>query len=87
MEVTGQPHAPAALFGSRYPLNGRMGGPQSRIGPFAEELSLLPQEHEDFLTTAVPPSSGLNGEGVVVRITWQSGPPVVKLYSIANIQN
>ena len=41
MEVTGQIHDPAALPGSRFPLNGRLGGPQSRSGRFAQKLPLL----------------------------------------------
>jgi hypothetical protein len=32
MGMSGQRHAPAALYPFRYPLDKRMGGPQSRSG-------------------------------------------------------
>lgn len=60
MEVTGQIHASAALPGSRFPLNGRLGGPQSRPGRFAQKLRLLnpmnPAAHRlgSLVTTLVP---------------------------------
>jgi len=37
MEVSGHPHAPAAL----HPLNRRQGGPQRRCERFGEEKSLF----------------------------------------------
>ena len=41
MEVTGQFHDQAALPGSRFPLNGRLGGSQTRPGRFAQKLPPL----------------------------------------------
>jgi len=38
MEMSGPPHAPAALR----PLNRRQGGPQGRCGCFGEEKNFLP---------------------------------------------
>jgi hypothetical protein len=45
MEVSGQLHAPAALpqgESPRYPLNRRLGGPQSRFGRGGEEKNSQP---------------------------------------------
>jgi hypothetical protein len=45
MEVSGQLHAPAALpqeKSSRYPLDKRLGGPQSRSGRAGEEKNSQP---------------------------------------------
>jgi len=53
MEVTLQLHALAALYrgnNSQYPLNRRLGGPQSQCGPFGEKNFLL-------LWVIEPPSS------------------------------
>ena len=44
MEVSGKFHDPTNLppgMSHRYPLNGRLGGPQSRSGLFVEEEHLL----------------------------------------------
>jgi hypothetical protein len=41
MEVSGQLHARAALL-SRYPLDRRLGGPQSRSGRGGEEKNSQP---------------------------------------------
>jgi hypothetical protein len=44
MEVSGQIHAPAALPPGkqlRYPLDRRLGGPQSQSGPYGEEKNRL----------------------------------------------
>jgi hypothetical protein len=42
MEVSGQLHAPAALPGTWYPLDRRLGGPQSRSGRGGEEKNSQP---------------------------------------------
>jgi len=46
-KLGGQPHVPAALSQGkkpRYPLNRRLGGPQSRSGSFGKEISFLSQD-------------------------------------------
>jgi hypothetical protein len=40
-EVSGQPHAVAALPSGKEPLNRRLDGPQRRSLPFGEEKNLL----------------------------------------------
>jgi hypothetical protein len=45
MEVSGHPHAPAALPPGKspgYPVDGRLGGPQSRSGRGGEEKNSQP---------------------------------------------
>jgi hypothetical protein len=44
MEVLGEHHALAALLPgkSRYPLNRRLGGPQSRPGRYGENKNVFP---------------------------------------------
>jgi hypothetical protein len=45
MEVSGQIHAPVALPQGKipwYPLEWRLGGPQSRLGPGGEEKNSQP---------------------------------------------
>jgi hypothetical protein len=45
MEVSGQLHAPEALpreHASRFPLDRRLDGPQSRFGSYEEEKNLSP---------------------------------------------
>jgi hypothetical protein len=45
MEVSGQLHAPTALPPGKeppYPLDKRLGGPQSRSGRYGEERNLTP---------------------------------------------
>jgi hypothetical protein len=60
MEVSGQLYAPAALPQGKspwYPLDRRLGGPQSRYGRGGEEKNSQPsQAHSNIILTSTPNS-------------------------------
>jgi hypothetical protein len=56
MEVSGQLHVPATLFREKspqYPLNMRLGGPQSRSGRGGEEKNLCPFRELNAIQTDI----------------------------------
>jgi hypothetical protein len=58
MEVSGQLHAPAGLppgKDPRYPLDRRLGGPQSRSGRGGEEIDFQPPPEIEPWTPIVQP--------------------------------
>jgi hypothetical protein len=58
MEVSGQLHAPAALPPRKspwYPLDRRLGGPQSRPGRDGEEKNSKPRRESNPITLIVKP--------------------------------
>jgi hypothetical protein len=71
MEVSGQLHAPAALLpGKEYPLNRRLGEPQSRSWRGGEEKNSQP----------LPGLESAINQPVIQRCTTELWLPVCELY-------
>jgi hypothetical protein len=79
MGLGGQCHAPAALppGKTRYPLNRRLGGPQSRSG----RMRKISPTHRD----SIPGPSSLQSPRVVKRITV--APAIRRLYVYVHMSN
>jgi hypothetical protein len=65
MEVSGQLHVPAALLlrkEPKYPLDGRLGEPQTQSGCYGEEKNLAPAKNQ---TLAVQPITYLYTDSAI----------------------